>query len=194
MSFLTGVLPTNVDINNKKYEIRSDFRTSILFSNIVENEELTEDIILKILELYYPKWNELNEKDIERAFDNILWFYKSEENEEIEKGKNNNSNNGKIYDYEKDANYIYSAFLSQYNIDLQSIDYLHWWKFKALFDSLNDDNKIVEIMRYRAMDLFKIEDKEQKKFYKKMKDLYSLDVISKEEQEELKKWNSILKR
>lgn len=188
------MLPTNVDINNKKYEIRSDFRTSILFSNIVENEELTEDIILKILELYYPKWNELNEKDIERAFDNILWFYKSEENEEIEKGKNNNSNNGKIYDYEKDANYIYSAFLSQYNIDLQSIDYLHWWKFKALFDSLNDDNKIVEIMRYRAMDLFKIEDKEQKKFYKKMKDLYSLDVISKEEQEELKKWNSILKR
>ncbi|MBY6816470.1 bacteriophage Gp15 family protein [Clostridium botulinum] len=188
MSFLTGVLPTIVNINNKKYEIRSDFRTSILFSKLIENE-LNEDTIIEILKLYYPKFNELDENDIDIAFDNILWFYRCGE-EEIEKSKGNSSNNNKIFDYEKDANYIYSAFLSQYNIDLQEIKYLHWWKFKALFDSLSDDNKIVEIMRYRAIDLFKIEDKEQKKFYKKMKDLYSLDVMSKEEKEELEKLNN----
>ncbi|MBN1069425.1 hypothetical protein DVW02_15795 [Clostridium botulinum] len=189
MSFLTGVLPTIVNINNKKYEIRSNFRTSILFSKLIENE-LNEDLMIEILKLYYPKWNELDENDIDIAFDNILWFYRCGEDEELANNKKSNSNNSKIFDYEKDANYIYSAFLSQYNIDLQSINYLHWWKFKALFDSLSDDNKIVEIMRYRAMDLSKIEDKEQKKFYKKMKDLYSLDVISKEEQEELEKLNN----
>ncbi|NFO87913.1 hypothetical protein FDC58_15725 [Clostridium botulinum] len=186
MSFLTGILPTIVDINNKKYEIRSDFRTSILFSKLIENEELSEDTIIEILKLYYPVIPE----NTEQAIDKINWFYRCGENEEIENNKKSNSNNSKIFDYEKDANYIYSAFLSQYNIDLQSVDYLHWWKFKALFDSLNDDNKIVEIMRYRAIDLSKIEDKEQKKFYKKMKDLYSLDVISKEEQEELEKLNN----
>lgn len=184
MSFLTGVLPTEVNINNKKYEIRSDFRTSILFSKLIENE-LNEDTIIEILKLYYPKFNELNENDIDIAFDNILWFYRCGEDEELANNKKSNSNNSKIFDYEKDANYIYSAFLSQYNIDLQSIEYLNWWKFKALFDSLSDDNKIVEIMRYRAIDLSKIEDKEQKKFYKKMKDLYSLDVMSKEEKEKL---------
>ncbi|NFO30422.1 hypothetical protein FDB41_06670 [Clostridium botulinum] len=189
MSFLTGILPIDVIINNKKYEIRSDFRTSILFSKLIENE-LNEDTIIEILKLYYPKFNELDEKDINVAFDNILWFYRCGENEELENNKKSNSNNSKIFDYEKDANYIYSAFLSQYNIDLQEIKYLHWWKFKALFDSLSDDNKIVEIMRYRAIDLSKIEDKEQKKFYKKMKDLYSLDVMSKEEKEELEKINN----
>ncbi|MBN1058547.1 bacteriophage Gp15 family protein [Clostridium botulinum] len=188
MSFLTGVLPIDVIINNKKYEIRSDFRTSILFSKLIESE-LNEDTIIEILKLYYPKWNELDENDINVAFYNILWFFRCGE-EELENNKKSNSNNSKIFDYEKDANYIYSAFLSQYNIDLNDIEYLHWWKFKALFDSLNDDNKIVEIMRYRAMDLSKIEDKEQKKFYKKMKDLYSLDVISKEEKEELEKLNN----
>ena len=40
-----------------------------------------------------------------------------------------------------DDDYIYSAFLSQYNIDLQDIKHLHWWKFKAMFKSLNEDNR-----------------------------------------------------
>ena len=52
-----------------------------------------------------------------------------------------------IDDYDEfDNDLIYSAFKDQYSIDLQEIEYLHWWKFKAMFDALKDDNKIVEIM------------------------------------------------
>ena len=83
-----------------------------------------------------------------------------------------------------DDSYIYSAFLSQYNIDLQDINDLHWWKFKAMFESLKEDNKICEIMKYRASDLSKIKDKEEKAFYKKMKQIYKLpEYIDKEQKE-----------
>ena len=92
-----------------------------------------------------------------------------------------------------DADYIYSAFMSQYNIDLQDIEYLHWWKFRALFDSLNENNRLSKIIQYRSMDLSKIKDKEQKKFYKNMKKLYKIDTISEEEKAELEKWNNLLK-
>jgi len=45
-------------------------------------------------------------------------------------------------------------------------------KFKAL----KEDNEIVKIMGYRAVDLGKIKDKEQKAYYKKMKDLYKIFI------------------
>ena len=83
-----------------------------------------------------------------------------------------------------DDDYIYAAFMDQYNIDLQDIEYLHWWKFKAMFKSLKEDNEIVKIMGYRSMDLSKIKDKEEKAYYKKMQELYKLP-ISKDEKEKL---------
>ena len=45
----------------------------------------------------------------------------------------------RIYSFEHDDDYIYSAFLTQYHIDLQDIEYLHWWKFKALLRTLSSD-------------------------------------------------------
>jgi len=74
--------------------------------------------------------------------------------------------------------------MQQYNIDLQEIKYMHWWKFKALFNGLAENTEIVKIMGYRAVNLSKIKDKEQKNFYKRMKKIYALpDTRSQEEKE-----------
>lgn len=89
-----------------------------------------------------------------------------------------------IYSYEFDDELIYSAFKTQYKIDLQDIDYLHWWKFKAMFNGLNEDNKIIEVMGYREMDLSKIKDKKEKARYKKLKELYALPDMRTQEQKE----------
>ena len=79
-----------------------------------------------------------------------------------------------IFSFEYDAKYIYSAFLDQYGIDLNEIDQLHWFKFKSLFEGLKSDNKICEIMSYRAIDLSKIKDKEEKKKYKQLQRQWAL--------------------
>lgn len=169
-SILTNKLPVDVNINGVLYKINSDYRTSILFANYIqEHNELNEEDIIYILKLYYP----VIPQDIEQAVNCIFWFYRCGD-EEKESNSTSTGNNKRIFDYEEDGQYIYSAFLSQYRIDLQEIAYLHWWKFKALFESLSEDNEIVKIMQYRAMDLSKIKDKEQKKFYKKMKETYKL--------------------
>ena len=88
-----------------------------------------------------------------------------------------------IYSYEFDAEYIYSSFMEQYKIDLNT-SHMHWWKFKALFEGLNENTQIVKIMGYRAIDLGKIKDKEEKTRYKKLKKLYALpDMRTQEEKE-----------
>lgn len=175
MNLLIDLIPTKVEIDNIEYDINFDFRISILFEMLMQDKDIPEDEKIKIaLELYYP----ILPPNINEAIENILWFYKC--------GKNNHNSNKKVsrknssnitkqvYSFDFDDDYIYSAFLDQYNIDLQDVDTLHWWKFKAMFKNLKEDNMIVKIIGYRSMDLSEIEDKEQKKFYIKMKDIYKL--------------------
>lgn len=181
MNLLIDIVPTTVNIDNEEYEINSDFRTSILFELLMQDSSIgEEDKISMALQLYYP----VIPNDIKEAIDKMLWFYRC--GKDITKSKE--SGKGKsvtqIYSFEHDDDYIYSAFMDQYNIDLQDIKNLHWWKFKAMFKSLKEDNEIVKIMGYRSMDLSKIKDKEEKAYYKKMQELYKLP-ISKDEKEKL---------
>ena len=189
MNLLIDLLPNKVNMEGEDYEINSDFRTSILFELLMQDNTISEeDKIIQALELYYPKLP----KDINKAIEGVLWFYKCGK-DEIE-SKNKNKGTGKstqVYSYDYDDDYIYSAFLDQYNIDLQDIEYLHWWKFKAMFKALKEDNEIVKIMGYRAMDVNKIKDKEQKAHYTKMQNLYKIP-INKDEEEKLDEINQIL--
>lgn len=188
MNILIDKVPKSVYIEGKKYEINSDFRTSILFELLMQDSSIPEETkVYNALNLYYP----ICPENISEAVDKILWFYKcgkEEEGNNSKTSKSSKANKNKIaYSFEFDDEYIYAAFLTQYNIDLQDINYLHWWKFRALFKALKEDNEIVKIMGYRTMDLSKISDKEQRKHYESLQELYKLPEIINNEDEERRK-------
>lgn len=188
MNLLIDLVPNTVEIDNEEYEINSDFRTSILFELLMQDSSIVdEDKIFIALQLYYP----VIPDDVNLAIDKILWFYRCGKDIRNQKGNGKGKSVTQIYSFEHDDDYIYAAFMDQYNIDLQDIKHLHWWKFKAMFKSLREDNEIVKIMGYRSMDLSKIKEKEQKAYYKKMKQLYEIP-ISKDEREKLDDINNIL--
>jgi len=191
MNLLIDLVPQTVNIEGEDYEINSDFRTSILLELLIQDTSISEeDKIIQALELYYPKLP----KDINKAIEGILWFYRCGKDEVETKTKNKGTGKStQIYSFNFDDDFVYSAFLDQYNIDLQDVEYLHWWKFKAMFKALKEDNEIVKIMGYRAMDLSKIKDKEEKAYYTKMKELYKIHTsISKDEKEKLSEIEEIL--
>ena len=169
MNLLIDLVPKTITIDNKEYEINSDFRTSILFELLMQDKSIKDnDKIYLALELYYPNIPD----DINSAIEKMLWFYRCGKDlitskkiflnyQELKsKRKGKGKSDIKIYSFEYDDDYIYAAFMDQYGIDLQDIKYLHWWKFKAMFRSLKEDTEIVKIMRYRSMDLSKIKDKD----------------------------------
>ena len=51
---------------------------------------------------------------------------------------------------------------------------MHWWKFRALFNGLNENVMFSKITGYRSMNTDKIKDKEQREYYEKMKRMYAL--------------------
>ena len=164
MNLLIDKLPTDYE----GLKINTNFRSFILFELLMQDNEISQkDKILLTLSYFFDE----RPKDVKKAIEGVLWFYRCGEKEKHSKSGGNGKQK-QIYSFEHDAKYIYSAFLDQYGIDLNEIDYLHWFKFRALFEGLKSDNKICEIMGYRAIDLNKIKDKEEKK--KKNKTLQTL--------------------
>lgn len=190
MNMLIDPLPKKVEISGKKYEIRSDFRISILFELMMLDPEVPDDMkVVNGLNLYYPELP----GDIEEASNKMVWFYKrgKEDNAYTKKLAEKEVEKDRIYSFDYDDDYIYAAFLYQYGIDLNNIKYMHWWKFRAMFNSLTDENEFVKIMGYRAMDITKDMSKEQQKFYRKMKKIHEIPK-SKDEAEKQEQIESIL--
>lgn len=170
--------PDQAEVNGRRYEIRTDFRTSILFELMMQDNGLdARTKVRKGMELYYP----VIPDDLDAAVDAALWFYRcGKEETTIQKRMAARRGKNQIYSFEHDAGLIYAAFLLAYDIDLQDIGYMHWWKFRYLFNSLPKDCEFMRAMEYRSIDIGDKMTKEQKEFYKKMKRLYALP-LSKEE-------------
>lgn len=178
MSILTDKLPDYITVRGKKCPIKTDFKVWLEFSELIGDGELD---LKKITQAFKLLFDELPPNMID-ALCEIFDFYShstKKEREDIKKEKEQKKN----FDFEYDADLIFSAFMQQYKIDLSKAN-LHWWKFKALFSSLSEDTQFMEVIKYRSIKLSDIKDKKQKKFYAKMKRQYRLPDNRSEEQKE----------
>ena len=163
-------------------DINQDFRTCILFELLMQDCSISDEAkLVQTIRLFCKEIP----KDIETAINDILWFYSGGiDNKTNENSHKQEKRAKQIYSFEYDDKLIFSAFLSQYGIDLQDIPYLHWWKFKAMFEGLNEENKIVEIMGYRSINTTKIKDKDEKARIKKLQKAYALPDMRTEQEKE----------
>ena len=160
MIYLTEGLPTYVEVNHEKIELNTDYRAWIEYEQLMLDENKTDNEQLeKILKVCLKDKNN-----------------KKEEESDYEKPS-------LVYSFEHDWSYIYSAFIECYNINLFTAK-LHWWEFKALFESLNEKCLFSKILSYRSMEISSKMSKDEKKFYRNMKKIYALpDERTAEEKE-----------
>nr|DAZ26003.1 MAG TPA: hypothetical protein [Caudoviricetes sp.] len=178
MSILTDKLPDYVVVEGREYQVYTDYRNWVNIELMLSSGTTTAEGLAEVLELCYV---DALPPSLDLALQGLYKFYTCGK-QPVEKS-HKLSKNKAIYNFDVDAEYIYSAFLSQYQIDLQTAD-LHWWTFRSLFTSLNEDNMIVKIMQYRVMDISKIKDKQQKAYYRKLKRKFALPDMRTTEQKE----------
>ena len=177
LNLLMDILPEYVTIGGEEYFIDTNFRAGIIFEKIAFSDMKKEDKVSQLLQVFYT---DKIPRDITTAVDKIIKLYscgvdtKKKTPEKRRKNGNVELKPKMIYDYFHDAPYIYAAFLGNYGIDLNDIDYLHWWKFHALFRGLPSSAKIVEIMGYRGTDLSRIKSKSEQERIARMKEIYAL--------------------
>lgn len=199
INILVDLLPTTVTVGGVEYPINTDFRTSILFEQMAVDIDIEDDEKWEYLLEYYYQGISVTDENIGGLVEEALKFYRCERGQlqsDDESCKDSSSSSSdKIYDFDYDDMYIYGAFLQQYGIDLQDIEYLHWWKFKAMFNSLKEECKFCKILEYRSIDLSQVQDDAQKEYYRKMKELYKLPTkVSIKEEERQKAIEECLKK
>jgi hypothetical protein len=169
---LLDIAPESVTIGGQVYAFDADFRNAIKFEQLMFDVNVPKEAQgFLVLRLFYP----VIPPDLPEALKKVIWFYSCGEDMRPRHGKTPDElpPDNRIYSYEHDAPYIYAAFLAEYGIDLLDVDFLHWWKFRALFQALREDNTICKIMGYRSADLRKLKG-DQRKHYEHLKRLYAL--------------------
>lgn len=162
--------PTEVIVNSQSYPIYTNFRDWIAFFDMRDNTSISkEDAILCTLSWFKDDVP----KDTQSGFQALIDFamckdllYKSNHDTS---NKNNTKFSKPILSYLYDSEYILGAFLQVYNIDLNIIDYMHWYKFNALINALPEDTPLKQRMIYRNTNLCDIKDKVERKRIKKIK-------------------------
>ena len=166
MNLLTAPLPDTIIVDGRDYAIYTDFRDWIRFCEMLLDTELKEEEKVYIALTMYKEEQPSN---IQLALKGLTDFYLMAEEvvndteEQLEEHTEEYEVTPKpIYDWTVDSAYIIGAFQKTYGIDLMDIEYMHWWKFKALFTSIIEFD-LEERIGYRALDTSKIKDKDERK-------------------------------
>ena len=175
-SILTDRLPDRVTVDGEECFIKTDFKRWIIFETALTDGRIKdEDKLAVILPVCLKKMP----STLEKAVKACLKFYRGND-ENISKQE---APVKPVYSFLYDADLIFSAFMTQYGIDLEREE-MHWYKFRALFKGLKTDSKLAEVMQLRSMDLSEIKDKETRKRYRELKKIWQLpDQRSREEKE-----------
>ena len=160
-------LPYYVYLKNKKVIINADYHIFIEFEEEMQGKDI-KSAVEKALTRFYPAFYLITENNlIDEAVEKFIWFYFcGKEYLPTPTKKQKAKKTSQIYSYKHDSDLIWSAFWMYGNrIDLTK-DKLHWWKFKAIWNSLPSECEFVKIKSYRAYDGKDEEMLELKEYYK----------------------------
>lgn len=193
MNTLIDKFPTKALIDGKVYELNTDFRNCLKIILAFEDDELLdfEKAEIMLRNLYGENIPQNTDEAIRKA---IYFLDCGEEDEEKKVGT---SNSTRLYSFTKDAKYIYSAIKQTHGIDLENVEYLHWWKFVYLFLDLNPNCFFCKIIDLRNKKKKGKLSKEEKRLYIQLYDILELNnkpKFTEEEQKEIDEFMELLKQ
>lgn len=160
-------LPHSIESDGITYELDTDFRTWIAFEHDMLHNGFAPNYIFK--------------GDLPltaNALDAVMEFYESP-NETPSKGE---PSDARALDLVSDGDYVVAAFQQAYGIDLTSVEYMHWHRFKALLNGLPEDTMLARIITYRTWKK-RPENEKHDDVMAKQKRRWQLPPLNKEERE-----------
>jgi len=165
-------LPDSVTADGKAYPVRTDFRIWLKFADMLQNQNSVQNpafILRSVLVRPAPVFTET-------FIDAVYRFYRAEalnyqEEDEISDKNQATPETRKslLFDWKFDAKFVLGDFRHYYQMDLISLDFLHWFEFCALFDAMPEEARCMKRIAYRSADLNQIKDKNEKKRIRRLK-------------------------
>ena len=177
MNILSDRFPTAIRIDDKVYSVNADFRNCIKIILAFEDRELTieEKYQVMLIRLY----GEDMPKNVEQAIEKAIRFLDCG----VERIQDQREPR-RVYSFKRDAKYIYSGIHQTHGIDLETVEFLHWWKFVFLFTDLTDGCAFNNILSLRQRKADGKLTKEERAVFMKAPEIFDLDWEPYEEEEE----------
>ncbi len=180
MNPLINKFPTKIQIDDSIYDINTDFRNCIKIILAYEDDNLTieEKTYIMLMRLY----GEIPDNQEEAIRKGILFLDCGEEQ--------NNADSPRTYSFSKDGKYIYAAIeSSNTNLDLETIEYMHWWKFCYKFLEIGKDTTFSNIISLRDKKNRGKLTQEERNIFIESRAILDLDYESEPSEEESKFMN-----
>lgn len=159
-------LPSGIEFEGVFYELDTDFRTWIAFGHDLRVNHVASSYVFKGK---LPPSAE--------ALPALLEFFMCES---VTPRHKEGQSNDRVLDLVLDGEYIVASFQHAYGIDLTSIEYMHWHRFKALLNGLPDSTILSHAMAYRS---YKKDSREYDAIMREKKALWRLPRDGEDEQQ-----------
>lgn len=170
-----------------EYELNTDFRVGIQIMQAMEDTELSQNEKFYVINrLLFKK----SGASIEEIAECVEWFLSGWNHDKMVGGHSETA-----ISFDNDHGRIYSAFISQYNINLNTAD-MHFWEFMILLTNL-EECAFTRVIDIRTKKITSKMSKEEKEAYNRGKKIYSIhqeEPLTEEEDEALKAFQALVKR
>lgn len=145
--------PESVEIDDTEYNINTDYKYALACFACINDGDISDtERVYGILGLLYKE--EIPLEHSKKALELAIKYLQCGEEQKPRTSKAD-------IDFEQDEHYIKSSFMSDYKIDLDSVE-LHWWKFCEYMQGLSSDCILNRIRDIRNYDVSTIKDAKQK--------------------------------
>lgn len=170
MNPLYEELPEHVEISGKKYKIVTDFREYIKLLDLLRDDDVDTLEKAELILRWFIDPPQADFQDCLKALSDFMtdYRYKNKKGDKNNQGDENRKEEKQVLSYTQDAPFILAGFLECYGIDLTTIPYMHWWKFRMLIDGMNEECELKKRMNYRSIDAGKIKDKAERERIRKI--------------------------
>lgn len=153
MLSLTQPLDNEIEIEGNLYKLNLSFDNVIRWYQLMQDDKVNEYGKIEIAFMMFII--DCPNVDIEVKISTVheLSKYLSGKTDDDEENDGTYELQKEYFNFEQDANYIYSAFRQQYGINLiKEKGKLRWEEFIALLNGLSNNTKFMEIVDIRATD------------------------------------------
>lgn len=158
--------PTKMEANGHIYEINTDFRIALACFKAMNDPEITN------LERFYAVetlllGDEVDSNDEMILQDKLLNYLRCGQTENMDEEKID-------MDYIEDELKIRTSIRQCYHLDLNKIDYMHWWEYNELISGLTSESLLNKIRELRSFDLNEIKDIKEREKVRKAQEYVAL--------------------
>ena len=170
-----------------EYDLNTDFRTGIQIMQCMTDAELSEyEKLYVINRLLFKTYG----ADINEVAECVEWFLSGWNHDKVI-----SSHSETAISFDTDDGRIFSAFMRQYKINLNTAQ-MHFWEFMILLTNL-EECAFTRVIDIRTKKITSKMSKEEKEAYNRGKRIYSIhqeQPLTEEEDEALKEFQRLLKR